>query len=197
MKTVLVDFEDSFTLNIYSELRSLGLEVEVLAWQKAGEFFETRLNSNEKLIVVLGPGPGHPLERKELFGSLKKILAEPSVFVLGICLGHQLLAAVLGLKVGRSSRPAHGEVETIPLDKNQAKAFGFEGGELTVQRYNSLAVAVEENARTLRKSGVEFLDFEGEVQIMRGKGFLSYQFHPESVGTSCRQSFFRPLLSFA
>jgi anthranilate/para-aminobenzoate synthase component II len=37
---------------------------------------------------------------------------------------------------------------------------------------------------------------DGEVMVSRAEKVLTYQFHPESVGTSFRQAFFRPLLGF-
>lgn len=197
MKVHLVDFDDSFTLNVYAELRAQGLEVEIVPYREAREFLELQINTEHGLALALGPGPGHPDEYAELLPALKKILKRPSTFLLGICLGHQLLARTLGMEVVRSKHPLHGEVEEIALTKKQADLLGFSAEKILVQRYNSLAAAANPtNIKLAQELGVELICSRGDIYVMKGANFLTYQFHPESVGTSFRERFFRPIKAF-
>jgi len=62
-----------------------------------------------------------------------------------------------------------------------------------VQRYNSLCVKPQKEKMPLRS---RVLIERDELMAASFANTLTYQFHPESVGTSFRQSFFRPLLDF-
>lgn len=195
MKAFLVDFDDSFTLNVYCELKELGVDVEVVESSRSRDFLG-RADAAEKFAVVLGPGPGSPQERADLFPAIEALLKSKSAFVTGICLGHQLIASSLDMKVVRSARPCHGEVETVPLTSSQRKWLEFDRPRIEAQRYNSLAVPIKGNEEAIKRANVKVLEFNGEIQAMRGPNFVSYQFHPESTGTSFRKDFFRPLRSF-
>lgn len=170
-KIIIIDFEDSFTYNIASVLYPIGPSVKVIAHD---EFFNSRidelLNSKEKHALILGPGPGHPGEYQKYFKKIEVIRKQSHVYVMGICLGHQMLGLIDGKIVERSQEQIHGQ--TIFIE--------FDGVERAVQRYNSLAVY--ENG--------------AEVNIRRFKQGISYQFHPESVGTDSNSLYFRELLNF-
>ncbi|MEX0799478.1 MAG: aminodeoxychorismate/anthranilate synthase component II [Bacteriovoracaceae bacterium] len=197
MKAVLCDFEDSFTYNIYCELVALGVETRIMPLEKTASFLESNINTSHKLAVVLGPGPGHPDERPEIITALKKIMNRQNMFLLGVCLGHQLAARALGLKVQTCVRPVHGEVEKIFLKQKDRKALGFETRSLEVQRYNSLAAPLdEENLQILNERGLYWLGHKKEIYVLKKENLLTYQFHPESVGTSFRSLFFTPLKTF-
>lgn len=180
----LVDFEDSFTYNIAAEFEALGRPVEVIPWRGLTLPAQTRPG-----LLVLGPGPGHPDEYP-----IEEILLawwKSGVPLGGICLGHQLIARFLGLPVTRSVLPAHGEafVWRVPAKwRKQHRLPTF----VEVQRYNSLAVP----ARALPR-GWSGWEESGEWVAFSHARALSFQFHPESVGTSCPRQFFLPLCELA
>ena len=110
MRTLLIDNHDSFTYNLFQYLAEVnGVEPDVVVnndprWRPEHlECFDS---------VVLSPGPGHP-ERPADFGICRDVLRHADVPVLGICLGHQGLAAVHGGRVVRAPEPYHGRVSTI------------------------------------------------------------------------------------
>lgn len=181
MKNVLfLDFEDSFSFNVIQELAELNLNITTKLWS---DFTGTESFD----LLVLGPGPGHPDDYQQIFPEISKCL-ERKIKVFGLCLGHQILWRLQGLEVSRCSQPVHGQKVELTLDRDWQKFLGLPEL-IKVQRYNSLAVksmSCPEGYRCLIK--------DGEVIMSRNSHQLSYQFHPESVGTSCRRSFFRPLL---
>ena len=181
MKRVLfLDFEDSFTFNLVQELEEIGLHVHVINWQKF-------IGSEDFDLLVLGPGPGHQDEYSDLFPGLENWLKQNKK-IFGVCLGHQLIWKLKGLEIIPSKKPTHGQSIDLPISKEVEEWIG-ELGPLKVQRYNSLAV---------KYSPVLDLDLyvqvDDELMLAKEKQVISYQFHPESMGTKCRKSFFLPIL---
>ena len=172
---LLIDNYDSFTFNLVQALRGLGAEVRVF---RNDEIDLAAARAHEPTHVVISPGPGRP-ERAGI--SLR--LIEDSlerVPVLGVCLGHQAIAALLGGRVGRAARPVHGRAARIFHD-GQGLFRGlpnpFEAG-----RYHSLCVA---EAGLPLELEVTAWTAEGEIMGLRHKLFPveGVQFHPESVLT--------------
>lgn len=185
MKTALfIDFDDSFSWNVVQELEFAGFEVKVLHWMDLE-------NDPAGDLLVLGPGPGHPDDYQRIFPVIEEWLANRKPF-FGLCLGHQIFWRLRGESVFRAKEPLHGMPVTLSLNEDWQKFLRLPGA-VKVQRYNSLTVGEEVISRYPDSQG---LFSEGELMASRGKNFLTYQFHPESVGTSFRQAFFRPLLGF-
>ncbi len=193
----ICDFDDSFTYNIFSELKALDLEVSIIEKGRVNTFLETHINTHEKLAIVLGPGPGHPDDYQKTIEVVGKLLNRENMLLMGVCLGHQFIARALGLEVEKSSNPKHGEVELIKLKTSDKSFFNFDHSEIKVQRYNSLAAKASlDNLELLKSLDIECVEFNSELIALKSNNFISYQFHPESVGTSFRSLFFRPLKSF-
>jgi anthranilate synthase component 2 len=181
----LLDFEDSFTYNIVAVLREEGLFPEVIPFAEVSEFLES-FWPMEKTIVIYGPGPGAPTDHRDLYPKIAKLLQHPLVFHLGICLGHQLLWNLMGVKIDRIP-PVHGQAVTLNIPPWGGYFEQKDWGRRTwVQRYNSLALSgVDPNDRRF------IFDQKREVVLAgRFERGLTYQFHPESVGTSDPHIFF-------
>lgn len=192
----LCDFEDSFTYNIYSEVLELGLKIEVISYKKINRLLERVLPLGEKFILILGPGPGHPSDYHEIKEKISKLMENENIMLFGICLGHQLICEALGLSVERALVPKHGESIELNLKEDEAKIFSLPQ-KLSVQRYNSLAVLQNiETEKIITHLGLEAFFHEKELMLLKGERFISYQFHPESVGTTYRSRFFRALHNF-
>ncbi|MFC9509875.1 anthranilate synthase family protein [Streptomyces sp. NPDC057002] len=174
---LVVDGEDTFTAMLAHVLRSSGLEVTVRRYDEAG--LREAVLAHEG-PVVLGPGPGDPADLTDpkmriLRGLTAEVVRGHPHGVLGVCLGHELIAAELGLEIVRKDVPYQGAQTEIEL-------FGRRE---TVGFYNSFVARCDEEAhQELAAHGVEVSRAaNGEVHAVRGPGFAGVQFHPESVLT--------------
>ncbi|WP_371580897.1 anthranilate synthase family protein [Streptomyces sp. NBC_01314] len=186
---LVVDAEDTFTAMLAHLLRSSGLEVSVRRYDEPGLREVVRAHEG---VVVLGPGPGDPGDLDDpKMRFLRSLTAEVvrghRYGVLGVCLGHELIAAELGLGIVRKEVPYQGAQTGIDL-------FGREE---TVGFYNSfVAYCDDEAAAELAARGVEVSrTVSGEVHALRGAGFAGVQFHPESVLTLDGVSVVRELVA--
>jgi anthranilate/para-aminobenzoate synthase component II len=182
MDLCFIDFDDSFSYNIIQEVHELGFKVRVLHWMD----FEA-LPPEE--ILILGPGPGHPDDYQRIFPLINEWMAAHRP-LFGVCLGHQIYWRLQGESVVRSREPIHGQSVELDLDAEWQDYLRLPE-KIRVQRYNSLAVPAQ---AAMRNPLVSNFIFQDEVLMTKGKNLLTYQFHPESMGTSFRRSFFRPLI---
>jgi phenazine biosynthesis protein phzE len=169
----VIDAEDDFTGMLAHLLESLGHTVAVHAWDAPEARHAAEQDSG---LLVLGPGPGDPRDQADprigtLHGFARARLAAGAP-VLGVCLGHQILADTLGLRVARLAGPDQGRQTGIELFGDRCRV-GF---------YNSFVVQNPLEPT----SGLDFsLDSRGErVHALRGEGVTGLQFHPESVLTT-------------
>jgi 2-amino-4-deoxychorismate synthase len=174
---LVVDGEDTFTAMLAHVLRSGGLEVTVRRYDEPG-VRETVLGHEGP--VVLGPGPGDPSDLTDpkmrfLRSLAARVIREHRHGVLGVCLGHELIAAELGLDIVRKEVPYQGAQTVIDLF-GRPETVGF---------YNSFTAYCDDGAdRELAAHQVEVSRAaNGEVHAVRGPGFAGVQFHPESVLT--------------
>ncbi|MFH8927834.1 anthranilate synthase family protein [Streptomyces pristinaespiralis] len=175
---LVVDGEDTFTAMLAHLLRSTGLEVTVVRYDAPG--LRERALAHQG-PVVLGPGPGDPADASDqkmrfLRALTADLLKGHRHGLLGVCLGHEVLAAELGLEIVRKDEPYQGAQERID----------FFGRPETVGFYNSFTARCDEvTAAELAMHRIELSRDEatGDVHALRGGGFASVQFHPESVLT--------------
>jgi anthranilate synthase/aminodeoxychorismate synthase-like glutamine amidotransferase len=98
-RVLLIDNYDSFTWNLAQALLSLGAGVDVrrndaIGAKEACDLAPTHL--------VISPGPGRPENAGATLSILDALLTR--VPILGVCLGHQALAVVMGARVVPASR---------------------------------------------------------------------------------------------
>ncbi|MGW9450855.1 anthranilate synthase family protein [Streptomyces sp. NPDC055632] len=176
---LVVDAEDTFTAMLAHVLRSSGLEVSVLRYDEPGL---RELALAHEGPVVLGPGPGDPSDAADpkmrfLRGLTADLVRDHRHGLLGVCLGHELIAAELGLEIVRKRVPFQGAQMRIDLF----------GQERTVGFYNSFTARCDDRAAeelALHRIEVSRDPGTGEVHALRGPGFAGVQFHPESVLTT-------------
>lgn len=191
----ICDFEDSFTYNIFSDL-SVDFETSVLPFNKIKSFLKSKINSTKKEVIILGPGPGHPDEYSFIDFEIKELIKNKNILLVGICLGHQLIWKSLGFKTTNSSNPIHGQVEELCNTHNIFEEKIFKKI-FNVQRYNSLCISLLEcQSRELEVDGWKLILKNNELYISLKSNILTYQFHPESVGTSCRKQYYVPVHQF-
>jgi anthranilate synthase/aminodeoxychorismate synthase-like glutamine amidotransferase len=171
---LLIDALDSFTYNLVQAFEALGAQVRVVRHDAIG-LREARALEPE--AVVLSPGPGHPTESPAHMALAGSDWAVP---LLGVCLGHQALAAATGGCVVRAREPLHGEA--TPLEHDGTGLFrGLPAG-LPIGRYHSLIADPETLPACWRVTG---RSPGGEIMAMAHLTLPRWgvQFHPESILT--------------
>ncbi|MFM9591379.1 anthranilate synthase family protein [Streptomyces scabiei] len=186
---LMVDAEDTFTAMLAHLLRSSGLEVTVRRYDEPGLRADVLAHEG---VVVLGPGPGDPEDARDprmrlLRPLTAELLRGHRYGVLGVCLGHELIALELGLEIVRKEVPYQGAQTAIDLF-GRPETVGF---------YNSFVARCDDGAAgELAAHGVEVSrSGSGEVHAVRGPGFAGVQFHPESVLTLDGVSVVRQLVA--
>ncbi len=169
---LMIDNYDSFTYNLVQELSEVGsTPIEVVRNDAASA--EELLDRGPQAVVI-SPGPGVP---EDSGITLDVIQAAADLPLLGICLGHQAIAAVHGGRVVRASEPVHGKTSQIFHSGGgifEGLADGFEA-----TRYHSLIVERETLPERLE---ITAWTDDGVVMGLRDREFLHFgvQFHPES-----------------
>ena len=177
---LVVDNYDSFTYNLVQYLGELGAECRVVRNDAA---------SCEELLrplpaaVVISPGPGTPADTG-ICRNLVRAL-DGRAPLLGVCLGHQVLAEVFGGRITSAKAIMHGKTSKVYHKGNGV--FANLANPFSAMRYHSLSVepaslpaCLEVNAWTLGPDGIQ-----EEIMGLRHQSLPYYgvQFHPESIMT--------------
>lgn len=171
--TLIIDAEDTFTAMLAAQLRSLGAAVDVRR-------FDEPYDVDRYELVVLGPGPGDPQvathpKIAHLRSAVDAALAAHRP-LLAVCLSHQVLSIRLGLEL----RPLQ------PPNQGLARDLDLFGARERVGFYSTFAAFCDQDVVEVDGTGVVEVSRDattGEVYALRGPGFASMQFHPESVLT--------------
>ncbi len=178
---LVIDNYDSFTYNLVQLLGRLLLEagyadVPLRVIRNDAMDVEDILELRPSAIVI-SPGPGRPEDAGVTMPVIRALSGR--VPILGVCLGHQAIAAAFGGRVVRAGRLMHGKAS--PILHNGRDLFEGLPSPFMAGRYHSLLVAeplpevLEVTARTP----------EGEIMALRHREHPTFgvQFHPESVLT--------------
>lgn len=162
---LLIDNYDSFVHNLSDACAHLGARTTVVR-------NDVPVPPGDFTHVILGPGPGWPADS----GSTMEVARTlPDVPVLGICLGHQALAAAHGGSV-QVAPAVHGK--TSPVHHNDPWLADLPDPFIAT-RYHSLVVTPP-----LGWTATAWLG-DGTVMAMRHpeRPVVGLQFHPESFCT--------------
>ncbi|MGF1637436.1 MAG: anthranilate synthase component II [Cyclobacteriaceae bacterium] len=169
---LLIDNFDSFTYNLVDYFTQLGIKVHV-----AQNNVPLNDITNETYkAVVLSPGPETPLKAGNLMAIIDHYVDK--LPILGICLGHQALAAYFGAEIIKAIKPMHGKIskincKNIGIFKELPKI-------IEVVRYHSLVCSNMPNC-------LEVIAETDEKEIMAFRHILlpieGLQFHPEALLT--------------
>ena len=172
---IVLDNRDSFVFNLARHFHLLGVAAAVVPSHAIDVEDLWRL---EPQAVVISPGPCTPAEAGCSVAAIQACRGR--VPELGVCLGHQAIAAALGGTIIRGREPVHGRTSVVHHDG--INLFAGIPSPMTACRYHSLVVAGDRLPAGLT---VTASDDEGTIMALAHEADRLYgvQFHPESILT--------------
>ena len=172
-RVFVIDNYDSFTYNLVQALAAAGAEVTVA---RNDRVTIAEIEAWRPTHLVVSPGPGVP-QQAGISTPAVAHFGERRVPTLGVCLGHQCIAAAFGGLVRRGAAPVHGK--TAEIEHDGKTIYAGLASPTTATRYHSLVVddelpgCLELSAWTADGIVMGIRHCELPVE--------GVQFHPESV----------------
>lgn len=173
-RVLVIDAEDTWTQMLAHMVRHVGMSAEVVRWERVPDAAMSAADGGWDL-VLFGPGPGDPTNlddaRIARLHALMRLRLSAGLPTLAVCLSHQVLASMAGLRVSKLASPNQGV--QLPVDLwGEVRRIGF---------YNTF-VARPGEARL----GGQVLEAavhrpDDAVVGLRGTRVASIQGHAESV----------------
>ncbi|MDO9459435.1 MAG: aminodeoxychorismate/anthranilate synthase component II [Alphaproteobacteria bacterium] len=171
---LLIDNYDSFVHNLARYVGELGHERCVIRNDaiNVGE-----IGARSPQAIIISPGPCRPAQAG-VSGEIVRQLGT-HIPILGVCLGHQVIAECFGGVVRRSFKPQHGKASLVR--HNGAGIFAGLPNPVRAGRYHSLAVDIPSGGPLEVTASAD----DGEIMGLAHHALPVYgvQFHPESILT--------------
>ncbi len=189
---VVIDHYDSFVHNLARYFGELGAARDVLRYDRLDV---DEILARDPLAVVLSPGPGRPSDVPRSLELVRR--GGATLPILGVCLGHQCIAAAYGGNVRRAARPVHGQASLIAHDGRGV--FQRIPSPLRVGRYHSLVADLPEGGPLVATAWAKGRAGTRELMALahRTAPQVGIQFHPESLLTEYGHDILRNFLDFA
>lgn len=171
---LLLDNFDSFVYNLARSFEELGHEPVVV---RSHSIDVPGIRKLRPEALVISPGPCDPSRAGVSVEAVRRLQRE--VPILGVCLGHQVIASAFGGGIVRGA-PVHGRAEAIY--HHGEGIFAGLPVPLSAARYHSLVVADEglpDCLQVVARSADETI----MAIAHRDLPLFGVQFHPESVLT--------------
>ena len=172
---LMLDNYDSFTYNLVQYALAFTSELEVY---RNDELTLKNIEEMEPEKIVISPGPGRP----ENAGISVDLVREfgSKIPILGVCLGHQAVAAAFNGRIIPAPQIVHGK--TALITHNDSVVFRNIPESFEATRYHSLVVERETLPASLR---VTAETNDRLIMALEHNEFPVYgvQFHPESIAT--------------
>ncbi|MGI9177014.1 MAG: anthranilate synthase component II [Pirellulales bacterium] len=172
---IVLDNRDSFVFNLARHFHLLGVQAVVVP--SHGTTAEDVLRASPAAIVI-SPGPCTPAEAGCSIEVVRA--ARGRVPLLGVCLGHQVIAAACGGRIVPAHMPVHGRTSAVHHDG--VNLFSGIPSPMTACRYHSLVVEAASLPESLTATA---RDEAGTIMAIADEADAIYgvQFHPESILT--------------
>ncbi len=175
---LLLDNYDSFTHNLQHYLQELGAEVLV---KRNDQLTLAQIQQLNPSKIVISPGPCTPNQSGICLAVIEHYLDK--LPILGVCLGHQAIAQVLGGAVVRAEQVMHGK--TSPVYHNGHAMFAGVNNPFNATRYHSLVVDASSLPECLAATAWTHSS-DGQIEYIMAFAHRVYpvfgvQFHPESI----------------
>jgi carbamoyl-phosphate synthase small subunit len=122
--------------------------------------------------VLLSNGPGDPAATGKYAAPEIKKLVDSGTPVMGVCLGHQMLALALGAKTAKMSQGHHGSNHPVK-DKDTGKVE-------IVSMNHGFAVDAATLPKGVKETHVSLFDGSNCGIELEGRPVFSVQYHPEA-----------------
>jgi anthranilate synthase/aminodeoxychorismate synthase-like glutamine amidotransferase len=172
---LLIDNYDSFAHNLGRYFERLGVSTKTVRNDAVDVAAVRDLRPS---AIVLSPGPCTPREAGASLEIVRELHHE--IPMLGVCLGHQVIAEALGGHIVRATAPMHGQTSSVLHDN--AGLFAGLTSPMKAARYHSLVVEPASLPPTLR---VTARTEDGIIMALEHaeRPVYGVQFHPESILT--------------
>jgi len=172
---LVLNNRDSFVYNLARYFSVLECDIQVVDSDRV-EVSDIQCIAPEALVI--SPGPCAPAEAGISLEAIRTLSGH--LPILGVCLGHQAIAAAYGWQITRAKAPSHGQAARIVHTGGRL----FEGIPAAFEAglYHSLIAEAPPTQNELR---VDAVSPTGEVMALshREKPVYGIQFHPESILT--------------
>ena len=174
-RLLMIDNYDSFTYNLVQAFQVLDTEVVV---HRNDQIEVDAIRAQDWTHLVISPGPGSPQDAGISMDVMSVCMGR--IPILGVCLGHQCLAQLLGGVVGSAKCLMHGK--SSPVHHDNKGLYSGLTNPFIAGRYHSLAVDESSLPPELQ---VVARTADGEIMGLRHHQHLAFgvQFHPESIMT--------------
>ncbi len=182
---LIIDNYDSFTFNLVQYFGELGEHPVVHRNDRIGLDEIAELHPSH---IVISPGPCTPMEAGVSVDVVRRFSGQ--IPILGVCLGHQSIAAAFGGIIERAARLMHGKTSLIYHDGSLL--FRNIPSPFTATRYHSLIVAEPLPDCLLRTAWTD----KDELMAITHQLHPTFgvQFHPESILTEHGHTLLRNFL---
>lgn len=172
---LIIDNYDSFVYNLVRYMEEIGEKVII---KLNDEIIIKDIEALKPDGIIISPGPKKPKDSK-VSQDVVKYLAG-TIPILGICLGHQVIAEAYGADIIKGERPMHGKLSKIY--HNESNLYKGINNPFSATRYHSLVVGEKDFPKVLE---VTSRTIDGTIMGIRHKIFdiEGVQFHPEAVLT--------------
>lgn len=172
---LIIDNYDSFTYNLVQYVNILNIENKIIIRDK---LTLELINQIKPTSIMISPGPGNTKD----CDIIKKIIHDyyQLIPIIGICLGHQIIANAFGSNIIKAPMPMHGKISKIR--HSQSGIFTNLPNPLKVTRYHSLIIDKVPDDFIITAT-----TNDGIIMAIEHKSLPIYgvQFHPEAYLTEC------------
>ena len=188
---LIIDNYDSFTHNLAQYIGELGFEAKI---HRNDQISTTQIARLAPSHIVISPGPCDPQKAGISIEVVKKFYKR--IPILGVCLGHQAIAASFGGKIIKANRVMHGKVSKIYHTNDGI--FRDLPSPFNATRYHSLVVDPSTCPTQLKITAWTETN-NGKVSTIMGiadkvNRLHGVQFHPESIASEFGHDIIRNFL---